>query len=319
MIARLSKNPIFRLYACMMGQKAKIETCPDLPRLENKTALVTGATSGIGRETARGLLQRGAKVLMLCRNAEKAGVTRQEFIAEGFSEAQIHAITCDLADLNSVARALADIQKTLNGGHIDVLVENAGIWPQKYQQTKQGVEISFGTNVLGHFALRRGLLKGLLAPHARVIVLTGDIYVLADDCTPNYRWRGKLGGMQAYNRSKLGNFWIARELQKRHSQLNVYVVHPGVVATALGGDYGSFADRAKRRFLISPRDGAQTTLMCATQDDLSHGSYYHNVHGEAELDNADPAMNDAAAGRLWEICSGLTDELADTPSLKLVS
>ncbi len=319
MLARLSKSPIRRLYACMVRQKRRVEPCPDLPRLDGKIALITGATSGIGKETARGLLQRGAQLIMVSRNIEKAQVTQQQFIAEGLDGDAMIPVHGDLSDLDSISRALADIARRLKGRQIDILIENAAIWARDYGQTKQGLEISFGTNVLGHFALRRGLMKGLLGAHARVIVLTGDIYVMADDCTPNFRWRGAFGGMQAYNRSKLGNFWIARELQKRHSHLNVFVVHPGVVATALGGDYGSISERMKRRLLIAPRDGAQTTLMCATQDDLSHGSYYHNVHGEAELDNADPAMNDLAAARLWEICSGLTDELADTPSLKLVS
>ncbi len=319
MLARLSKSPIRRLYACMVRQKSKVEPCPDLPRLDGKTALVTGVTSGIGKETARGLLQRGARLIMLCRNSEKAEVTKQQFIAEGLDGDAIMPVQGDLSDLDSISRALADISRRLKGRQIDILVENAGIWARNYGQTKQGLEISFGTNVLGHFALRRGLMKGLLSAHARVIVLTGDIYVMADDCTPNFRWRGAFGGMQAYNRSKLGNFWIARELQRRHGHLNVFIVHPGVVATALGGNYGSLAERMKRRVFITPRDGAQTTLMCATQDDLSHGSYYHNVHGETELDNADPAMNDMAAARLWTICNGLTDELADTPSLRLVS
>lgn len=319
MIARLSKSPTRRLYACLMRQKSHVENCPDLPRLDGKIALVTGASSGIGRETAHGLLQRGAKVLMLCRNSEKAEVTRQHFIANGYDDRAMEFIDCDLADLDRVSAALLQIRAVVKHRCIDVLVENAAIWPSKFAQTKQQVEISFGTNVLGHFALRRGLLGSLLSDHARVIVLTGDIYVLADGCTPNFRWRGARGAMQAYCRSKLGNFWIARELQKRHSHLNVFIVHPGVAATGLGGGYRGLGGRLKRRLLISPQDAAQTALLCATQNDLTHGSYYHNVHGEAELNNIDPAMDDVAAARLWNICTGLTDSLADTPLLKLVS
>ena len=318
MIARLSKSPLRRLMACMIGQKQKVEMCSDLPRLDGKLALVTGVTSGLGRETASGLLQRGAHVIMLCRNMEKAEVARQQFLAEGHDGNAMHMIEGDLADLDSISTALLRLSEHLGGRKIDILIENAGVWPQRYAQTKQGLEISFGTNVLGHFALRRGLLENMLRAHARIIILTGDIYVMADDCTPNYKWRGALGGMRAYTRSKLGNFWMARELQKRHGDLNVFVVHPGVVATALGA-YGSVVDRFKRRMFITPREGAQTTLMCATQDDLSHGSYYHNIHGEAELDNADPAMNDAAAARLWDICMGLTDEISTSAELKLVS
>ena len=167
-------------------------------------------------------------------------------------------------------------------------------------------------------------MQGALSAHARIIVVTGDIYVMAEACTPQHRWHGRLGGMAAYNRSKLGNFWIGRELQRRHPNLNVFVVHPGVVDTALRSGRGRRRDpdgfAAKSKLLISPREGAQTPLLCATQDDLSHGSYYHNVHGEAELNDADPAMNDAAAADLWEQCTDLTDNLfAEAPLLKAVS
>jgi hypothetical protein len=100
--------------------------------------------------------------------------------------------------------------------------------------------------------------------------------------------------------------WIARELQRRHSNFNVYIVHPGLVASRLVGRADGVLRRLNTRLLISPEEGAQTSLMCATQNNLSHGSYYHNLHGEVELDNADPALNDIAAAQLWESCMQLT-------------
>lgn len=318
MIARLSTKPLKRLRSCMIGQNRRITACPDAPRLDGKLALVTGANDGIGKETARGLLQRGAELIMLCRNVEKAEQTRRDFIAEGIKGKAITLVECDLADLDSVMAAGQAVRHYLQGRKIDILIENAGVWARDYAESEQGYEISFATNVLGHFALRRALLDGCLADKARVIIVTGDIYIMADSCSENYRWRSRRGAMRAYCRSKLGNFWIARELQKRHPRLNVFIVHPGVVATGLGGG-GALMQKLKQAMLISPRDGAQTLLLCATQADLAHGSYYHNVHGECELDNADPATNDEAAARLWARCSEMTARLSQAVTIQLAS
>ena len=99
---------------------------------------------------------------------------------------------------------------------------------------------------------------------------------------------------------------MARELQRRYPRLNVFIVHPGVVATNLG--LGGAVSRAmKQHLLIDPVAGAQTSLICATQPDLAHGSYYHNVHGEVELTNADPAMNDWEARQFWNACARLSE------------
>lgn len=317
---RLSKKPWRRIAAAVLGQRTKTLECPDMPLLTGKIALITGSTSGIGKAAARGLLQRGARLIMVCRNADKAEVVKQEFIADGLDARNMHFVTCDLADMDAIDGALGTIDELVGTQKIDILIENAAVMARHYETTKKGVEISFATNVLGHFALRRGLLGGALSPQARIIVLTGELYAMAEQCTPHYRWRGRWGGLAAYNRSKLGNFWIGRELQRRHPDLNVYIVHPGLVATNLGGYRGGFSRWIKARLMIHPRDGAQMALMCATQEDLSHGSYYHNVFGEIELDNADPALNDFAARRLWEICMELTqNEKQTTTSISYAS
>lgn len=315
MTARLSDKPLRRLAACMIGQAAKTRVCPDTPLLTDKVALITGATSGIGKETARGLLRRGAQTIMLCRNRDKAEVVVQEFIAEGLDARLMRIVSCDLAERASVAKAIDNVNGFLAGRRIDILIENAGIMLNRYEETDEGVEMTFATNVLGHFMLRHGLMEKALNRHARIIVLTGDIYIAATQCHPNFKWRGAWGGMKAYNRSKLGNFWIARELQRRHPELNVFIVHPGVVASNLGAKGGFLARRVKQSLLLDAHMGAQTSLLCATQADVSHGSYYHNVHGEAELNNIDPAMNDVAAARLYDVCAQMLpgDEKQNAP------
>jgi NAD(P)-dependent dehydrogenase (short-subunit alcohol dehydrogenase family) len=191
---------------------------------------------------------------------------------------------------------------------VDVLVENAGPWPQRYAQTRQGYEIAFGVNVLAHFVLRRELAAAGVLRSGRVVMLTGDIYILASMCTPDFRWSGPVGGVRAYCRSKLGNLWIGAELARRSPGLEVAVVHPGVVATNLGGDAGALGNRLKRRIMISPELGAQMPLFCATQPGLESGGYWHNAHGRMRLAANDPARDTASAGKLWEICEALSSQ-----------
>lgn len=316
MLTRISRNQLKRLIGSMRGQRVHTRNCPDLPLINGRIAVVTGITSGIGKETARGLLSRGARLLAVCRNPEKADALRARFAAEGLNTKLLEIIIADLGRPEAALQAAAEIKARLRGAQIDILIENAAEWLSQYGETDDGFEQSFATNVLGHFALRRGLMNGALGAHARVIVVTDDIYVLAQSCSPHYRWRGVLGGMRAYTRSKLGNFWIARELQRRQSNLNVFIVHPGVAASNLARSAtekaslsGRLVGWVRSKIMMSCRQAAQTTLLCATQDNLSHGSYYHNVHGEIELNNDDPAMNDIAAAALWNRCVKLTDAL----------
>ena len=320
MFTRLEAHPVRRMLGCYSGQKESVQMCPNLPLLEGKTALVTGPTSGIGCETVAGLLARGAHVVLAGRSRRKMLGLIQGLGKNGFAADRLTPVICDLADLDSVALAVQEINKIFRRKPLHILVENAGIMPTKYDETSQGHEISFGTNVLGHFALRAGLLRGCLSEKARVIVLTGDIYVFSQSCSADFRWRTPLGGIKAYHRSKLGNFWVARELQRRYPRLNVFIVHPGVVATNLG--FGGAVSRAmKQHLLIDPVAGAQTSLICATQPDLAHGSYYHNVYGEVELTNADPAMNDWEARQFWNACARLSErgEAAQISTLRRAS
>jgi NAD(P)-dependent dehydrogenase (short-subunit alcohol dehydrogenase family) len=292
------------MLSASMRQEARCLRCPEDPRLDGRLAVVTGATGGIGLEIARGLARRGASLIVPCRSPDKGARVAASLRADAAGEADVQLVPMDLEDLDGVRRAAGGIASAARGRAIDLLVENAGIWPQRFATTAQGHEIAFGVNVLAHFVLRRALLGGL-ARDARVVVLTGDIYVLQSRCTPDSVWKGPVGGMLAYCRSKLGNLWIAGELLRRHPELRVHVAHPGVVATSLGGATTGWADAMRRRIMISPALGAQTPLVCATQSQLENGGYYHNVHGLMRLPDGDPALDREGAERLWATCEAL--------------
>jgi len=317
---RVSHHPptraLPRMLRSVWRQSRATPSCP-ATRVDGQVALVTGGSRGIGLETSRGLADRGAEVVSAARDRD-AGA-RMIAALGGRSDAPAHFVPLDLGDLASVPRALDSLASLLAGRRLDVVVANAGLWPTRPARSAQGHEIAFATNVLGHAALIRGALeRGLLAEGCRVVVVTGDIYVLARECTPDFAPRGALGGMQAYCRSKLGNLWYARELARRHPSLRVHAVHPGVVATGLGGaDDGARAEGrdgarsgwarlVERATMISAERGAQTSLFCATQPDLATGTYFHNVLGRIDLAPTDPASDEERAVALWDLLERMT-------------
>jgi len=285
-------------------QAQRTPRCPESPRLDGWLAVVTGATGGIGVEIARGLALRGADLVLPCRDRSKGESVAQSLRAAA-PAVRIALVEADLEDLDSVRRGAAEIARLAAGRGVRLLVENAGVWPRSFATTRQGHEIAFGVNVLAHFVLQRELERAGVLDAPRVVVLTGDIYILDSACTPDFRWRGALGGMHAYCRSKLGNLWIAAELVRRRPSFEVRVVHPGVVATNLGGDVGSIGNRVKRLVMISPELGAQMPLVCATQPGLENGGYWHNAYGRMLLSDDDPARDAAAAASLWDVCASL--------------
>jgi retinol dehydrogenase 12 len=299
------RSALRRMLAASFGQARRTPRCPDTPRLDGKLAVVTGATGGIGLEIARGLARRGAALILPCRSPAKGERVAAALRSEAAPGAQVALVEMDLEDLAGVRRGAESIARAAAGRPVELLVENAGVWPQRYAETRQGFEIAFGVNVLAHFVLRRALAAAGALGAARVVMLTGDIYILQSACTPDYRWSGPLGGMLAYCRSKLGNLWIGAELAKRSPALEVAVVHPGVVATNLGGDAGALGNRFKRLLMIPPELGAQTPLLCATQPGLESGGYWHNAHGRMRLAANDPARDTAAAEKLWKTCEAL--------------
>ena len=217
----------------------------DIPDLHGRVALVTGASSGIGLATAAQLARGGARTLLGCRDPERAQRAREAILRRD-PGAVVELVRVDLASLESVEDAAEEIAD--RAGHLDVLVNNAGLMAPPPDLTAEGFELQLGVNHLGHFALTGRLLPLLLAAEsARVVTVTSMAHRVATGAglseaaefktlPHGSRWLG-------YARSKLANLLFARELERRvracHWSLRSIPVHPGYARTELMANSGA--------------------------------------------------------------------------------
>jgi NAD(P)-dependent dehydrogenase (short-subunit alcohol dehydrogenase family) len=278
-------------------QAARTPKCPDTPRLDGKLAVVTGGNAGIGIEISRGLAARGAELVMAARNPTTATAACAAISKE--TGAKIHHVPLDLTDLSSVVRATTSIEKITAGRKIDVLVANAGVAPTKHSLSAQGHELGFAVNVLGHHVFARRLAKSGAFADGRLVVMSAEVYPRATECTSDFRYSGRLGMFMGYSRSKLGSLWFAREFAERHPEIEVYSVHPGVIATGIASDGVQTSSWLMRALTIDVVAGAQTPLIVATQSGLKRGGYYHNKLGLVLLPPTDAALDARKSAALW--------------------
>jgi NAD(P)-dependent dehydrogenase (short-subunit alcohol dehydrogenase family) len=273
--------------------------------LDGKVVVITGANSGIGKETAVALAAMGATTVLACRNLEKAGKAATEVKERAASDA-VSVVELDLADLASVRAAAATIQETW--GRVDVLVNNAGgIWTKR-QTTAQGFEQTFGVNHLGHFYLTDLLLDTLIASApARVVNVSSAAHRLAVRGMPwdDLQHERRYSAMVVYSETKLANVLFTRGLARRldPSAVTANAVHPGPVRSGFGMDgdaHGLIAlgNRLIRPFEVTPQAGADTVIFLAFDASLTGrtGGYWAN-RGESRMSHS--ARNDEAVERLW--------------------
>ena len=261
--------------------------------VQGQRILITGGSIGVGRETAKFLVGIGAHVIIASRNEGKlkeAATTLNAFGLEKGNNGTAEYIVLDLSNLDSVVEATNQLLQ--RDFKLDQLIENAGVWPTSYSVSVQGYEHSFATNTLGHYLLRQRLLDiDILKKNAKVIVLTGDIYIKVNDATSDYKYEGD--GEIAYCRSKLALHWVFDSFHEKYPELNMYLVHPGVIASDLVKPITSFVsleNSIKSCLLLTEEQGAQTTLIISTAplSKLVNGGYYHNTCGRMMLSNEDP-------------------------------
>ena len=279
--------------------------------MDTKVVLITGGNAGIGKETAVGLAQQGARVLITSRDAERGAGALAEILDRSGSAA-VEVVALDLADLASVRRCAAEVLQRTD--RLDVLVDNAGLVMSRRTQTADGFETTFGVNHLGHFLLTNLLLDRLRASApSRVVVVSSDAHKQArhgldfDDLQSERSYRPFV----VYGKTKLANIYFARELARRLEGTGVTAnsLHPGFVASrfARDGDTGSLLQLAMllaRPFAISQVAGARTSIWLASSSDVDgvSGLYFYKC---ASAHTSKAGADDEAAKRLWAVSEEL--------------
>jgi NAD(P)-dependent dehydrogenase (short-subunit alcohol dehydrogenase family) len=290
-----------------------------IPDQSGRTAIVTGANSGLGLVTARELARAGASVVMACRNLEKGHAAVDEVRAAA-PDAQVQLDELDLASLASV-RAFADRFKAPHDG-LDLLINNAGVMGSPRRRTADGFELQFGTNHLGHFALTSALLETMEGREdARVVTLSSTAHKMGRINFDNLNGDRHYFRWNAYGQSKLANLLFALELDRRlravGSTVKSLAAHPGYAATNLQSSGPPMFDRlvmVASNALIAQSDemGALPILYAATQPGLEGGTYvgpdgFQEQRGHPKIvQPSGRARDPATARRLWEVSERMT-------------
>lgn len=284
-------------------------TTARMPDQSGRVAIVTGSNSGIGFETAKALAGNGARVVLACRNPQRA----EEALArlrDEVPDADLDFIALDLANLDSIA-AFAESFRAAHD-RLDLLINNAGVMVPPPSKTAQGFELQFGVNHIGHFALTGRLIDILIATDKSRVVTVSSIAhkngrVNFDDL--NWESRRYMGGIGAYGQSKLANLLFAFELNRRLAKAGNDTIsvasHPGITSTNLQRHMG-VAERIVQTVCMDPDQGALPSLRAATDPDVRGGEYY-GPGGIGEMwgyPKTVPATRRArnldAAARLWD-------------------
>lgn len=289
-------------------------TASDVPDQTGKCFVITGANSGVGLEATRVLAERGARVILACRDARKA----EEAIAHiraSVAGADLSFLAYDQADLDSIRDATARLQ---HEPRIDVLVNNAGVMYPPLLRTRQGFELQFGVNHLGCYALSLLMLPKLAATSEPRIVVTSSVaHKMARLDFDDLNAFKSYSKTDRYHASKLANalffFELDRRLREVGSPLRVVGCHPGFASTGLArhNPVTAVLMRWLRPFMNSAASGAWPTLQAATGP-VRSGEYYgpsrffETSGPSGPASRSAQATNPAIARRLWEVSAEMT-------------
>jgi NAD(P)-dependent dehydrogenase (short-subunit alcohol dehydrogenase family) len=305
-------------------------TLADLPSQAGKRFFITGGNSGVGYYASVELARRGAVVVLACRDLKRGQAALQQLVADAVgpesAAARAELVELDLASLDSVRRvAEAEVARGLG---LDGLINNAGVMaPPQRLETKDGFELQFGTNVLGHFALTCRMMPAIeRAAAGRVVTLASIAHKRGRIAFEDLQSETSYSPMTAYAQSKLGDLMFALELERRlraeGSRAVSIGVHPGVAKTRLfkvgsGEGLAAYAEAAMQTGLgllfNSGPGGAVPTVFAAGAAEAKGGGYYGS-QGFLEMRGgdvgpafvSDAAKDVAAQGRLWVECARLT-------------
>jgi NAD(P)-dependent dehydrogenase (short-subunit alcohol dehydrogenase family) len=278
--------------------------------MEDKICVVTGANSGIGKWTALELVERGAHVVMACRNEERGSAALEE-IREETGRDHVELMLVDLADRDAIRSFVEEFEAA--HPRLDVLVNNAGVYLDDRWENEAGEEMTFAVNHLGTFALTV-LLRDRLeaAASGRVVTVSSMAHRFGGiDFEDLFYERRRYVPLKVYGDSKLANVLFTRELARRFADAGVIAnaLHPGMVDTNLSADEGGwFGTLAKLSspFLLSPRQGASTSVHLACDPEVADVSGRYFAHcGRRRASGK--SRDEALARRLWAVSEELTD------------
>ena len=246
--------------------------------LQGKTAIVTGANSGMGMATVRALSDRGARVIMLCRSEKRGREALERLNSE--KPRDLDLILCDLGDYDSVRSFVSKVRESYS--RIDILVNNAGFISLDRQETGEGLERQFGINHIGHFLLTMSLLD-LMGEGGRIVNVASGAHKTGKIHFDDINLTKGFNVIKAYSQSKLANVLFTRELARRVKDRGIMVncCHPGAVATNIGIDrdtgFGKTVTRLLKPFFQTPEQGARTAIFLASDDSVSEvtGEYFY--------------------------------------------
>jgi len=285
----------------------------DIPDQTGVVAVVTGANSGIGYETARALAAKGARVVLACRDPNR-GSDAESRIRAAVPEAEVRFKALDLASLASVESFAKEF--AAEESRLDLLCNNAGIMMPPLGRTADGFELQLGTNHLGHFALTGRLLDLIRASgRARVVSVSSLAHFSGRLNFDDLNWERSYNAILAYGRSKIANLLFTRELQRRLEVAGIAALaaaaHPGSTRTNLQ-KHSRLMEGLVLAFSQGAADGALPTLYAATASDVQGGEYFGPsgfmgcfgppARARSSALSKDPAL----AARLWEVSEELT-------------
>ncbi|ANI37851.1 SDR family NAD(P)-dependent oxidoreductase [Mycolicibacterium vaccae] len=294
-------------------------TAADVPDQSGRLAVVTGANTGIGYETAAVLAGKGARVVIAVRDLDK-GRKAVDAIARLHPGADVTVQELDLSSLASIRSAADSLRAAFP--RIDLLINNAGVMYPPKQVTADGFELQFGTNHLGHFALTGLLLDSLLdVPGSRVVTVASVAHrKMADIHFDDLQWERSYNRVAAYGQSKLANLMFTYELQRRLAAKGAPTItvaaHPGISNTELtrhipGSSLPGFS-RLAGLVTNSPAVGALATLRAAADPEVQGGQYYgpsgfQEMIGHPVLVSSNAKSHDVdVQRRLWTVSEELT-------------
>jgi NAD(P)-dependent dehydrogenase (short-subunit alcohol dehydrogenase family) len=277
--------------------------------MEDKICMVTGANAGIGKETALELARLGATVVLVSRSREKGEAARQDII-ESTGNPRVELLLADLSSSASIRAMVEEFDAKFD--RLDVLVNNAGVYLSEWQESVDGLEVTFATNHLGYFMTTLLLWDKLVAgAPARVVNVSSAAHRGAKLDFDDLQNEKNYQGFRVYSQSKLANILFTYELDRRRNGADVTInaLHPGFIASGFGrnnkGIVGFVMNHIVPWFARSATDGAKTSIYLATSPAVAghSGEYYADckpVHSSSE------SHNQAAAARLWAESEALT-------------